>query len=158
MSTTLMTRTYITLIALLTCLCLANTSSAQLAAYYGSGTDNACKTIYLVNPSPDSIFYIAGLEQKDLNECQSFNSNNQDLLKSTIYLSSKEKGYLLLLPKDTITYKILVSAEVAHKDKELSLLARYSPSVIPTNKDKKRNRQIKRLPGQMRLVPVIENK
>jgi hypothetical protein len=136
--------------------CAALNTNAQMNVYGGKENDNNCKTFYLVN-STDSIFYVAGLKQDQLKDCQTFSNNARSQnSKFTIDVSTNEDHYLLLLPKDTIVYNILIGADNFAKEKELSLLFRNSPCVIATNKDKKRNRQIKRLPRNRIVLPVIE--
>ncbi len=134
-----------------------NKSEAQLRAYGGRKTDNNCKTIYLVNPSFDSIYYIGGLDQKNINDCKTFFNDPRKATKKYVINVSKDEGaYLLLLPKDTIAYNIIIPAEQDQKSKELFLFSRYSPSVINTNEDKKRNKQIKKLDGRWMYVAVSE--
>jgi len=128
---------------------------AQLRAYGGRQNDNSCKLLYVTNPS-DSIFYVAGLKQTDLKDCLSFSPSNIQGAPYRIDLSTNENDYLLLLPKDTIAYKILLSTEDNSKEKELSLFVRISPDVIATNNDKKRNKQISRLRGWRINLDVIE--
>ena len=138
------------------CMVMAVGAKAQLKAYGGRSNDNNCKIVYLVNPASDSIYYIAGLKQKDLKDCQTFANSAASGSKVAINVSTSEKDYLLLLPKDTIAYNILVSSTDNAKDKELSVLLRISPDVININNDKKRNRQIARLPMRRIVVPIIE--
>jgi hypothetical protein len=160
-----MTHLSLKLITALACLLLAHASFAQLTAHYVSRTDNACKTIYLVNQSVDSIFYIAGMEQTDLKECQTFESIDFSIMKrpydstrNVINLSRDLRSHLLLLPKDTIAYRMLISVGDDDKRKDLHLLARYSPSVIATNATRKRNKQIRKLPAKWLTIPVSENR
>jgi hypothetical protein len=127
-----------------------------MTVYGGKENDNNCKTFYLVNPT-DSIFYIAGLRQEQLKDCQTFLSNTRSGDgKLLINVSNNEDRYLLLLPKDTIAYRVLIGAENFAKEKMFSLLFRNSPCVIATNKERKRTRQINRLPGSRIVLPVIE--
>ncbi|HRO44058.1 MAG TPA: hypothetical protein PL009_14580 [Flavipsychrobacter sp.] len=136
------------------CLTLfCNTAFGQLKAYGGKQTDNHCKVIYLVNPT-DSIYYIAGLNQNEVNDCRTFNSKTQThTQKFRINVSNNETNHLLLLPKDTITYNVLMPTTSNEQEKELSILVRMSEEVIATNNDKKRNRQIMRLsPKRMNLT------
>jgi hypothetical protein len=131
-------------------------ANAQLNVFGGKENDNNCKTFYLVNAT-DSIFYVAGLKQDQLKDCQTFSNNaHSQNSKFIIDVSTNEDHYLLLLPKDTIAYNILIGADNFAKEKELSLLFRNSPCVIATNNDKKRNRQIRRLPADRIVLPVIE--
>jgi hypothetical protein len=131
-------------------------ANAQLNVFGGKENDNNCKTFYLVNAT-DSIFYVAGLKQDQLKDCQTFSNNaHSQNSKFIIDVSANEDHYLLLLPKDTIAYNILIGADNFAKEKELSLLFRSSPCVIATNNDKKRYRQIRRLPASRIVLPVIE--
>jgi hypothetical protein len=131
-------------------------ADAQLKAYGGKQSDNSCKVIFLVNPT-DSIYYIAGIGQNALPDCQTFNSRLQEHTgKFRINVSNHEDDFLLLLPKDTIAYNILIPADQAPRDKELSVLLRNSAEVIGINNDKKRNRQIKRLEPRRVNLPIIE--
>ena len=134
-----------------------NQSRAQLQAYGGRSTDNNCKIIYLVNPSADSIYYIAGVEQNSLEECLTF-STEQDKTseKYLINVSKYDGAYLLLLPKDTIAYNIIIPSEQDVQEKELILLSRLSPSVIATNDDKKRNKKIGKLAGRWMRLAITE--
>ena len=129
---------------------------AQLNVYAGAQNDNHCKLFYLVNPT-DHFFYIAGLGPNDLANCQTF------AIKSTspaspieINISNDYHEYALLLPRDTITYRILIPEGNETRKKLLILSARKSSGVIPTNEAKKRNRQIGRLPETLVRIPVIE--
>jgi len=129
--------------------------SAQLQAFGGRQNDNNCKTIYLVNPS-ENIYYIAGMKQTELGACRSFPAIQASGLRYRINLSDNEKDFLLLLPKDTIAYNVLMSAEDGAKEKEICVIVRESPEVIGTNNDKKRNRQIGRLDGRNMNLEVAE--
>lgn len=132
-------------------------TKAQLQAYTEKNIDNNCQTIYLVNPT-DSIFYVAGLKQGDLENCQTFTArhkkDNPEVIRISISLN--EENYLLLLPKDTIAYKILMNQEMIMKHKELFLFLRPSPQVISINEDKKRLRKIEKLEGRNMTVVVKE--
>lgn len=128
---------------------------AQLAAYSGKQSDNQCNTVYLVNPSSD-IFYVAGLEQNELSDCRTFNSIVAENGRLRISVNINSEKYLLLLPGDTIAYKILVAAADNDKQKELSLLVRRSSVVLRTNNDRKRLRQIRRLPQMNVHLPIVE--
>jgi hypothetical protein len=135
----------------------SNKSNAQLLAFGEKSTDHNCKTIYLVNPSSDSIYYIGGVEQSNLKDCMSFfTEQDKRSEKYMINVSKSDGAYLLLLPKDTIAYKIIIPAEHDLQKKELLLLSRYCPTVISTNEDKKRIKQIKRLKGKWLHVAVTE--
>ncbi|MBS1588132.1 MAG: hypothetical protein JST52_00815 [Bacteroidetes bacterium] len=111
----------------------------------------------MVNPT-DSIFYVAGLKQGDLENCQTFTArhkkDNPEVIRISISLN--EENYLLLLPKDTIAYKILMNQEMIMKHKELFLFLRPSPQVISINEDKKRLRKIEKLEGRNMTVVVKE--
>ncbi|MBS1781712.1 MAG: hypothetical protein JSS78_01465 [Bacteroidetes bacterium] len=133
-------------------------SKAQLQAFTGRNTDNNCQTIYLVNPT-DSIYYVAGLKQEDLENCQTFTARHKkdDIDAIRISISLNEENYLLLLPKDTIAYKILMNQEMIPKHKELFLFLRPSPLVISINEDKKRLRKIEKLEGRNIIVIVKEH-
>ena len=145
-----------TRILLFSFLCFVHKAQAQLQAYSGKQHDNNCKTIYLVNPT-DSIYYIAGLNQKDLLDCQTFMGRlQQHTKKFMINVSNNEDDYLLLLPNDTIAYNVLISAADDVYEKMLSLRLKNSAEVIGTNNDKKRNRQIRRLNGRKITLPIIE--
>ncbi|MBS1776836.1 MAG: hypothetical protein JSS64_11210 [Bacteroidetes bacterium] len=132
-------------------------TKAQLQAYTEKNIDNNCQTIYLVNPT-DSIYYVAGLKQGDLENCQTFTArhkkDNPEVIRISISLN--EENYLLLLPKDTIAYKILMNQEMIMKHKELFLFLRPSPQVISINEDKKRLRKIEKLEGRNMTVVVKE--
>ena len=108
--------------------------TAQLKAYGYKQSDNSCKVIYLVNPT-DSIYYVAGLKQNELSDCQTFNSKLQSHTdKLRINVSNNEDEYLLLLPKDTIAYNVLISREFEQKEKELSVFIRNEPDEHATDK------------------------
>lgn len=127
---------------------------AQLKLYGGRQNDNNCKVFFLVNPT-DSIYYIAGLQQNQLSDCQTFSSKIMTHSgRLRINVSINEEAYLLLLPKDTIAYKILISANSLERDMEMQVLLRHSTEVINTNNDKKRNRQIKRLDGRTLILKL----
>ena len=132
-------------------------ATAQLMAYGGRQTDNKCKTVYLVNPSADSIYYVAGTKDMDLTRCQTFQPEaRHGYAKCTINVSDADGSFFLLLPKDTLTYNIIMSCPGSADEKYLLLSYRYSPAVINTNEEKKRNRQIRRLKGDSVAIPVIE--
>lgn len=128
---------------------------AQLQAYGGKQNDNNCKVIYLVNPS-ETIFYIAGMKQNDVGSCYTFPEEKAGNTRYTINLSSNKDNYLLLLPKDTIVYNVLMKADDIRKEKALSILTKTSTKVIATNNDKKRNKQISKLDGKRITIAVIE--
>lgn len=129
---------------------------AQLKVVGGRQNDNNCKVFYLVNPT-DSIYYIAGLQQNQLSDCQTFSSKIMTHSgRLRINVSVNENENLLLLPRDTIAYKILISANSLQRDVEIQLFLRYSGAVINTNNDKKRNRQIKRLDGRILILKLEE--
>ena len=108
--------------------------AAQLMAYGGRQTDNKCKTIYLVNQSTDSIYYIAGTKDMDLTRCQTYQLEpRHGHTKCTINVSDADGSFFLLLPKDTLTYNIIMSCPVPADEKYLLLSYRYSPAVINTN-------------------------
>jgi len=129
---------------------------AQLKAFGGRQNDHNCKEIFLVNPS-DSIFYIAGLHQNDLGNCRTFGGKKRT--QSPVFrinVSDNEDNYLLLLPKDTIVYNVLIPSEIAQQEKQLSVMVRCSATVIDINNDKKRNRKISRLEGRRLYLNIIE--
>ena len=131
--------------------------AAQLMAYGGRQTDNNCKTIYLVNQSADSIYYIKGIH-KSIEDCQTF-LNEQCLQPSDDYqliMWQNDGPFFLLLPRDTMAYNVLIPRDKEHLKKMLILSSRYSKKVFNTNEDKKRNRQIKRLKEAVIAIPVIE--
>lgn len=131
-------------------------AAAQLQAFAGKTGDNNCREFYLVNPGI-SIYYVAGLSQNKLKDCQTFSSKVQGQNRRfRVNVSTNERDFLLLLPKDTIAYRILIPSEYQRIEKELSVLVRISPTVINSNKDKKRNRQILRLPSERLNLLIIE--
>lgn len=131
-------------------------ANAQLAAYTGKSNDNNCKLIYLVNPSSKTIYYIAGMSQNELNDCRTFSIKKSTETTYEINISKNEDAYLLLLPKDTIAYKILMGSENESKNKQLLLLAKRSDEVININNDKKRLKKINKLEGGWLRIPVTE--
>lgn len=131
-------------------------ATGQLQAFAGKTGDNNCREFYLVNPG-SNIYYVAGLSQNRLQDCQTFSSKVQGQSRRfRVNVSTNERDFLLLLPKDTIAYSILIPSEFQRTEKELSVLIRLSPSVINSNKDKKRNRQILRLPSERLNLFIIE--
>jgi hypothetical protein len=142
---------------LVTSLFLLNSfrSDAQIIAYSSRSVDNNCQLVYMVNNS-DSIFYIKGLTQEKLNYCQTFTQVTTDKVAYEVNLSEKDNNYLLLLPKDTIIYRVLVPAASLDQPKKLLVQTNYSDKVIKTNDEKKRNKKIKKLKPTWVTLEVAE--
>ena len=105
------------------CFCCSYNCEAQLRAYGGKQTDNNCKTIYLVNPSADSIYYITGVKDIDISRCQTYELEPRNALaKCTINISGSGGGYFLLLPKDTLAYNIIMSCSKEATEKHLMFM------------------------------------
>ena len=133
---------------------LPSRSSAQILAYRGDRNPGDCRIIYLVNPT-DSIFYVSNpvIAKEDI--CQTFPLNVEGEHPVLEFSSVNANGsFRLMLPKDTLEYKMLEGPETAASHNAGRFFVRYSNSVIGTYDDRKRNRKIQKLAGGWRTVVI----
>ena len=145
-------------LALIIVLSFPQTTTAQIRAYGVKESDNNCRTIFLVNHSSDSIYYIGKSNLQNTNDCHTYLSIETDLFLVNVTMKKEEDitSYNLLLPKDTITYKLIIPTEHENGSKQLQFFSRKTDKVINSFDEKKLNKKINKLPGRWMVVNITE--
>ncbi len=133
-------------------------SQGQIQAFQEVKGDDQCVTILLYNPSKDTVYYIDQQKPAVEGGCQSYEMVRDSVQgRVLVYLSGKEPAggrFELMLPRDTIRYRLLMPRSYQGLGKQVQFCARTSGVVIDINEEKKRNKKIRKLPGRMHLIEV----